>query len=256
MCAICLSGTNRSCCGARGSSRLTLFRKCTCVLRIFFNAEAIIASSMSKPGQFCPVIDRDLIRSLRAFAISTSLIQSMVIWGSAVFWLTSALVFQLWNSVESGNVPRFHSTIEIVGSKQVPAVWDSIPLLLWKWGATVDVFNESLLIPSLCLDVSIVSGLDSWEEDAKFFELLKIVEDSPSWAGDRSKTSPIILVQFCVFRGNPESQRGKVLELRIVEVWSGTWVAWFRITKFFCIRQGILLCFVIPESEPSLDSQS
>ena len=87
-------------------------------------------------------------------------------------------------------------------------------------------------------------------------ELLKIVEDSPSWAGDRSKTSPIILVQFCVFRGNPESQRGKVLEIRIVEAWSRTWVApWFRITKFSCIRQGILLCSVILESEPSIDSR-
>ena len=160
MYAICLSGKNRSCCWASCSSRLTLFRKCTCVLRIFFNAEAIIASSMSKSGQFFLVIDRDVIRSLIDFAISTSLIQSMVTWGSAVFWQTSALVFQLWNSVGSGNFPRFHSTIEIVGSKQVPAVWDSIPLLLWKWGASVDVFNESLLIPSLYLDVPIVSSLN------------------------------------------------------------------------------------------------
>ena len=120
MYAIYLSGKNRSCCWASCSSRLTLFRKCTCVLRIFFNAEAIIASSMSKSGQFFPVIDRDVIRSLIVFAISTSLIQSMVTWGSALFWQTSALVFQLWNSVESGNFPRFHSTIEIVGSNKFP----------------------------------------------------------------------------------------------------------------------------------------
>ena len=65
----------------------------------------------------------------------------------------------------------------------------------------------------------------SWEEDAQFFELLKIVEDSPYWAGGRSKSFPLIPVPFCVSRGNPESQRGKVLGLRIVEVPSGTWVA-------------------------------
>ena len=79
------------------------------------------------------------------------------------------------------------------------------------------VFNDSLFIPlSLFLAVS---------EDAKFFELLKIEEDSPSWASGRSKTFPVILVPFCVSRGNPESQRGEVLGLRIVEVRSGTWVA-------------------------------
>ena len=79
-------------------------------------------------------------------------------------------------------------------------------------------------------------------------ELLKILEDSPSGAVDRSKTSPIMLVQFCVFRGNLESQRGKVLEPRIVE-FDQELGRLIRITKFFCIRQGILLCFVIPESE-------
>ena len=50
----------------------------------------------------------------------------------------------------------------------------------------------------------------------KFFELLKIVKDCP--AGGRSKTFPITPVHFGVFRGNPESHGGKVLELRIVEV--------------------------------------
>ena len=69
------------------------------------------------------------------------------------------------------------------------------------------------------------SSFKSWDEDAKFFELWKIVKGSPSWTSGRSKTFHSLPVQFCVFRGNPESQRGKVLEFRIVEVWSGTWVA-------------------------------
>ena len=53
------------------------------------------------------------------------------------------------------------------------------------------------------------------EEDAKFFELLKIIEDCPLVV---QKTFPVIPGAFSVLRGNPESQRGKVLELRIVEV--------------------------------------
>ena len=86
---------------------------------------------------------------------------------------------------------------------------------------------------------------------SKFFELWKIVEGSPSWTGGRPKTFPTIPVQHCVFRGNPESQRGKVLELRIVEVWSRAWVApklppWFRIVKFSCIWQGIYFVLWIP----------
>ena len=76
------------------------------------------------------------------------------------------------------------------------------------------------------LAVSEISGLTSWDEDAKFFELLKIVEGCPSWAGGRSQTFPRRLVHiFCVFAAIQNRKRGKVLEFRIVEVWSGTWVA-------------------------------
>ena len=39
------------------------------------------------------------------------------------------------------------------------------------------------------------------------------------------QTFPAKPVPISVLRGNPESQRGKVLGLRIVEVRSGTWVA-------------------------------
>ena len=98
MYAVSLPRKNRSCFWARCSSTLTLFRKCTCVLRIFSNADAIIASSISKSGnRFVSTIDRDVISSSIDFAISTSLIQSFVTWGWAVFRQTSSLklVFQL-----------------------------------------------------------------------------------------------------------------------------------------------------------------
>ena len=108
--------------------------------------------------------------------------------------------------------------------------------------------------------VSVVSCLNSWEVDAEFFELLKIVEDSPSWADGRAKTFPIIPVQFCVLRGNSESQRCKVLGLRIVELRSGTWVApellpdW--IVKIPSHLTWNLFCSVTPEFEPMIDPLS
>ena len=55
---------------------------------------------------------------------------------------------------------------------------------------------------SIFLEVSVISSLNSCEEDAMFFDVLRIVEDSPSWAGDRSKTFPVVLA---LFFGNPES---------------------------------------------------
>ena len=88
----------------RCSSTLTLFRKCTCV-RSSFNADATIASSISWSGKsLLPVIGCDVTGSSIDFAISTSLIQCLVRWGSAVLEHTSVLklTFQLWNSTESG----------------------------------------------------------------------------------------------------------------------------------------------------------
>ena len=53
----------------------------------------------------CPVIDRDVTSSSIDLAISTSLIQSIV---TAVRVQTSVLklIFQLWNSMESGKFPK------------------------------------------------------------------------------------------------------------------------------------------------------
>ena len=58
------------------------------------------------------------------------------------------------------------------------------------------LFRYTLLSPV----VPVRSGLSSWEEDVKFFELLKNVEDRPFWASGRSKNvswSTRRIVQFC-----------------------------------------------------------
>ena len=83
----------------RAALRLTLFQKCVCALRSLFHADAIIASSISKSGNSCPTIDRDVMSSSVA---PSSLIQSTVIWGSAVLRQSSILklTYQLWNSTE------------------------------------------------------------------------------------------------------------------------------------------------------------
>ena len=66
-----------------------------------------------------------------------------------------------------------------------------------------------------------MSGHSPCEDDAKFFELLKILLEQVVV----QKTFPVTTSAFSASRGNPESQRGKVLGLGIVEVRSGTWVA-------------------------------
>ena len=65
--------------------------------------------------------------------------------------------------------------------------------------------------------IALLVSLKRQMSTTKFFEMLKIIENHPSWTNGRSKTFPIIPVQLCVFRGDPESQRGKILEVRIVE---------------------------------------
>ena len=100
---------------ARCSSTLSLLRKRTC-WRSFFNADAIKTSSISySEKSLRPVIDCDVIRSSIDFAMSTSLIQCIVMWGHADSARTSVfgfcfcffqLTFQPWNSNESGNFPR------------------------------------------------------------------------------------------------------------------------------------------------------
>ena len=101
MYTICLRRKNRSCFWARCSSTLASFRKFECVLRSFFTADAITASIISKSGKSLSIIDREVISSSIDFAISTSLLQTVVIWGSAVLRRTSVLklTFQL---------PKFH----------------------------------------------------------------------------------------------------------------------------------------------------
>ena len=107
-------------------------------------------------------------------------------------------------------------------------------LLFWKCGKGNDFFNGSLFMSLSCLLVVLeITGLNSWE-DAKFFELLKNMEDRPSWAGGRSA---------CITR-HSESQRSKVLGLRIVEGWNvgGSIAApWFRSSNLLASNEEFTL---------------
>ena len=90
--------SNWSCFWARCSSTATLFRTCDCVLRSFFKADTIIASSIS----IFHTIDRDVQNSSIDFPMSTSSFPNKVIWGSADLRqaLVLKLTFQVWNSTE------------------------------------------------------------------------------------------------------------------------------------------------------------
>ena len=75
------------------------------------------------------------------------------------------------------------------------------------------------------------------------------------------KTFPIIPVQFCVFRGNPESQRGQSSGTQnrrslIRNVGRFRAAPRFRIIKFSSHLTRNSLCSEDPEFEPSSDSRS
>ena len=125
MCEICLPRKNRSYFWARCSSTHILFKNWMCELRIFFDADAIITSSISQSWiSVLPRIDCDVLDSSIDFALSTSVIHDIVIWGFGVFAQTSVLklTFQLSNSMESGNFARCSSEIATTTSRK-PLKW-------------------------------------------------------------------------------------------------------------------------------------
>ena len=132
---------------------------------------------------------------------------------------------------------------------------------------TVPISSELFFLLSMCTDdlnrlriIALLVSLKRQMSTTKFCEMLKIIENHHSWSNGRSKTFPIIPVQFCVFRGNPESQRGKILELRIVEFdlerGSLQSCSLIQDRKILLHMTKNLLCFVNPEFEPPFDSQS
>ena len=80
----CASSLMRSYVWARCSLTRTLLRKCICVLRIFFKADANHRIKHIEIGKSVrPIIDRDVTSRSIDLSISTSLIQCIVIWGFA-----------------------------------------------------------------------------------------------------------------------------------------------------------------------------
>ena len=132
MCAICQSGKNRSCCGARGSSRLTLFSEvhlgvenvlqCRSDHRIkHIEVRTILSSNRSRSHKivacFCDLNFFDPEHGdLRICCFLTNLSSGL-----------PALKFRgVW---KFSKIPFYNRYCWI---KQVPAVSDSISLLLWK----------------------------------------------------------------------------------------------------------------------------
>ena len=133
------------------------------------------------------------------------------------------------------------------------------------FGSVVQVLtNSEVLVSRLCRVAFVfwgISGVNSWEEDATFFELLKRVEVRPPRAGSRSKTYPEVPTKFRVSCGNPESRQGMVLRLGIVEGGLGMWVAPELLAvsgtyNSLLSEKKSLLCSVNPEFESTIDSQS
>ena len=149
MYAICLLRKNRSCFWARCSSTHSV-GKLTARRESSFRADAIIASRKSKSRKLCcPIIDRELTRSSIDLAISTALIQSIVIWRSAVRRKP-----QFWSWLSSFEIPScqkmhfrnrnsltIHHTILKMGSTSM--IQHSTSTLEVRW--SIDVFNDSLL---------------------------------------------------------------------------------------------------------------
>ena len=145
---------------------------------------------------------------------------------------------------------------------RIPPVWFNMPLQLWKWGERICVFNDSLFISlSLFLVVSAASGLNSCEEDAKFFELLKITENSPSWSKWSFKnvscnTRTILTItrqSRIAARQGSGTQNSRGL---IGNVGRSRAAPWFRIVNMLLHLTRNLLCSVIPQFEAIIDSRS
>ena len=183
----------------------------------------------SQGNRFAPQSIAMLQVRLLTFAISTSLIQCIVIWGSTVLVHSSflKLAFQLWNSIESRHFPRFYFEIASYHCENEFHQYDSTGHS--NSGSGVKEFAcSTILFPFHSLFSLLFrqhqasnpvrrmpNSLNCWRLQKKV--LLE--------ASGRSKTFPVIPVPFWLSHGNPESQRGKVLGLRTVEAWSGTWVA-------------------------------
>ena len=105
-------------------------------------ADAIIASSMSRSRKSCyPEVDRDVISSSIGSAISTSLIQSIVIWGTAVRRQTTVLklTFLPFRKSEISDNPSYH--IE----NKFHQCDSAVHFYFWK-RVGIDVLHDSLFI--------------------------------------------------------------------------------------------------------------
>ena len=98
---ICLPRKNRSYFWARCSSTHILFKNWMCELRIFFNADAIITSSISQSGKsVLPRIDCDVLDS--SIDLLSQLLWSMTSW---VEDSLSSHKLQSWNWLSSFQIP-------------------------------------------------------------------------------------------------------------------------------------------------------
>ena len=105
---ICLPRKNRSYFWARCSSTHILFKNWMCELRIFFNADAIITSSISQSGY---LFSQELIAmcSIRQLTLLSQLLWSMTSWFEDSL---SSHKLQSWNWLSSFQIPWSQGSLQ------------------------------------------------------------------------------------------------------------------------------------------------
>ena len=194
------------------------FRKWICVLRSFVDADAIIASS------------------ILGVLVQTSVLK---------------LTIEIWNSMEPRNVPRFNSETRTLGKsiiplwEEVPPGWFNMPSPLWKCGKGIDVFTDSpfISLPGLFV-VPVISALNSWEEDAKSFEIVEECGRSSflsrwSFKNVSCGTRTIVCTTRQSRIATRQSSGTQNCRGLTGNVGRSRAAPWFRFVKISCVWQGI-----------------
>ena len=176
--------------------------------------------SKSKSGKLgCLVIDRNITSLSKDLAISTSLTQSTIIWGSAGQRTNPssevdfpALKFQrvrLFSKIpfRNENSPTIHHTPVRISSTSM------IGHNHFNFGSGVIEYVHST-VPN------------SWGEDAKIFEMWKIAEGCPSWTSHRSQKRFLKYPYRSVYDASIQNRSAaRFWDSEMEVAWSGTWVA-------------------------------
>ena len=191
-----------------------------------------IASSTPRSGKSVrPTIDRDVISSSTDLAISTSLMQCMVI-GCSQTNLSPEVDFpavkfhrvRKCSKIQVRNRNSriiYHTTVRISSTSMIQHATSS-----WEVGwrnRRIQRFSFHFTLSSPCSSGSVrPQFLRRWCQIHWIVEECGELSFLSRWS---CKKFPVVPIQFCVSRGNPESRRDIRLVLGMGQGWLGTWVA-------------------------------